>query len=231
MCSVAVGLLVVIAAAWPTAGTALADEQAARSAGSLEAVERELITVIRFANLWEIPMGTLAAQRGSSPKVREVGATLADDHTKLDVVVIKLAKQFDVPLPDEPTSQQKSWMAEISSKSGPEFDRTFADRLRGAHGTVFGLVAEVRAGTRSEVIRAFAQQANDVVMKHMTLLESTGLVAPMGMFSEASARTTTNAENSLHRSDFVLAAVLGLVVLGATLLAVRALSSGGSAAR
>jgi predicted outer membrane protein len=201
------------------------------AAASLEAIEREFITVIRFANLWEIPMGKLAAQRGSSPKVKEVGATLADDHTKLDVVVIKLAEQFDVPLPSEPTSQQKSWMAEISSKSGSEFDRVFADRLRGAHGTVFGLVAEVRAGTRSEVIRAFAQQANDVVMKHMTLLESTGLVAPMGMFSEASARTTNNAENSLHRSDFVLAAVLGLVVLGATLLAVRALSSGGSAAR
>jgi hypothetical protein len=89
----------------------------------------------------------------------------------------------------------------------------------------------VRAGTRSEVIRAFAQQANDVVMKHMTLLESTGLVAPMGMFSEASARTTANAENSLGRSDFVLAAVLGVAVLVATLLAVRALSSGGSAAR
>jgi putative membrane protein len=231
-------LLAVIGAACPVTGLIFANQPVAHAqpvapapAGSLEPIEREFITVIRFANLWEIPMGRLAAERGATQRVKEVGAIITEDHTQLDVAIKELAAKFRVPLPDRATSSQQAWMAEISSKSGEEFDRAFADRLRGAHGTVFGLVSEVRAGTRNEVIRAFAEQANTVVMKHMALLESTGLVQHEAMFAQASARTLDYPENSLDRSQIVLAIVLGFVALTGTLLAVRTLSSRGSAER
>jgi hypothetical protein len=38
------------------------------------------------------------------------------------------------------------------------------------------VVAAVRAGTRNDMVRSFAETAVTVVMKHMALLESTGLV-------------------------------------------------------
>jgi hypothetical protein len=173
-------------------------------------------------------MGQLAAQRGTTKAVKDTGTTLAADHTALDVDLKKLAAQFNVPLPDSPTSSQRSWIAEISSKTGTAFDHAFADRLRAAHGTVFGLVSEVRAGTRNEVIRAFAQTANNIVMKHMTLLEGTGLVSPHSMFAEASARTTAYPENQLSRNAIVMAVVLGLLTLVATLFVIRIVSSGQS---
>lgn len=227
------GLLVILGAACPAAGIALAAQPANQPPAESEPIQdidREFLTVIRFANLWEIPMGELATERGDSQTVRDVGAVLAADHTKLDDVVTQLAVQFNVQLPDKPTSSQRSWMAEIDSKSGVEFDKTFADRLRAAHGTVFGLIAEVRAGTRNDVIRGFAQQANDVVMKHMTLLEGTGHVSSAnGMFAEASARTTDYPENTLARRDIVLAIVAALVMVAATLGFVRSFSARGSA--
>lgn len=231
--SIIAGLLAVIAAAFPLTGFVLASQQSAQAStnGSLTPIEKEFITVIRFANLWEIPMGQLAVKRGTTQPVKDAGATMASDHTMLDVAVKKLGTQFGVELPEEPTSSQKNWIAEISSKTGAEFDRTFANRLRGAHGTVFGLVSEVRAGSTNEVIRAFAQQANEVVMRHMTLLEATGLVTPTGMFAEASARTTAYPENSLGQQQIILAVVLGLVAVALTLVVVRTLSSRGSAER
>jgi predicted outer membrane protein len=229
------GLLALVAAAFPATGFVLAGQQVAQAArssgGSLKPVEQEFITVIRFANLWEIPMGQLATKRGTTQAIRDVGATIAADHTKLDVDIKKLAAQFGVELPEQPTSSQRSWIAEISGKDGPEFDQAFANRLRGAHGTVFGLVSEVRAGTSNDAIRAFAEQANVIVMKHMSLLESTGLVAPTAMFAEASARTAAYPENTLGRREIILAIVLGLGALVVTLLVVRSLSSRGSAAR
>ncbi|HEV2779173.1 MAG TPA: DUF4142 domain-containing protein [Actinophytocola sp.] len=232
-------VLAVLGAAGPAAGIVFASQQAAQastqpapaSPGPLDSLDREFLTVIRFANLWEIPMGQLIQQRGTTQKVKDVGAEISSDHKKLNVAIEELAAKFDVQLPDKPTSQQQAWMAEISSKSGKELEQAFANRLRGAHGTVFGLVAQVRAGTRNEVIRAFAQQANDVVMKHMTLLESTGLVEPAAMFAEASARTTANPENRLSRGDIVLAGVLGLAMLVATLAFVRTFSARGSVQR
>jgi len=214
-------------------GIVLASQQSAQAApassgGSLKPVEQEFITVIRFANLWEIPMGQLAAKRGTTQTVRDVGTQITADHTKLNVDVKKIADQFGVQLPDDPTSSQRSWIAEISGKTGEDFDRTFANRLRAAHGTVFGLVSEIRAGTTNTDIRAFAETANQIVMKHMTLLESTGLVGDHGMFAEASARTTAYPENSLGHKEIILAIVFGLGALGATLIVVRTLSSRGS---
>jgi len=123
-------------------------------------------------------------------------------------------------------------MDDIESKTGDAFDSTFADRLRAAHGTVFGLVAEVRAGTRNDVIRGFAQQANDIVMKHMTLLEGTGHVsAEHGMFAEASARTADYPENTLARGDVILAIVVALLMAATTIGIIRSFSAHGTAQR
>jgi hypothetical protein len=61
--------------------------------------------------------------------------------------------------------------------SGSEFDRVYVDRLRAAHGKIFPAIASVRAGTRNDIVRELAAQSNAFVLTHLTLLESTGMVA------------------------------------------------------
>ncbi|MFI7674593.1 DUF4142 domain-containing protein [Actinophytocola sp. NPDC049390] len=232
--SVAV-FLVLLGAVCPAVGVAMASASQAQpdrqqTAQTISALDREFLTVINFANLWEIPMGELAAERGNSQSVRDTGAVLAADHTKLDGAVRRLADRFGVPLPDTPSSSTQAWMDEISARTGDDFDITFANRLRAAHGTVFGLIAEVRAGTRNPVIRDFATQANDIVMKHMTLLEGTGHVsADHGMFAEAAARQISYPENSLTRGDLLLAGVVAVLMAAATIGIVRTFSAPGPA--
>ena len=57
-----------------------------------------------------------------------------------------------------------------------ELDQVFVDRLRAAHGTVFGYVAAVRADTANSAIRDFTVRTMQVVLDHITVLERTGLV-------------------------------------------------------
>ncbi len=231
--SVAV-FLVLLGAACPVAGVAVASasqsQPGRQAAQTVSALDREFLTVINFANLWEIPMGELATERGNSQAVRDTGAVLAADHTKLDGAVRRLADRFGVRLPDTPSSSTQAWMDEISAKTGDDFDIAFATRLRAAHGTVFGLIAEVRSGTRNPVIRDFATQANDIVMKHMTLLEGTGHVsADHGMFAEAAARRISYPENTLSRGDLLLAGVVAVLMAAATVGIVRTFSAPGPA--
>ena len=227
--------LVLVGAACPAVGIAVASAgqsqpEQQRAQQVLSDLDREFLTVINFANLWEIPMGKLATERGNSQAVRDTGAVLFADHTKLDGIVNQLATQFGVRLPDKPSSSTQGWMNEISSKTGEDFDNTFADRLRAAHGTVFGLIAEVRAGTRNTVIRDFASQANEIVMKHMTLLEGTGHVsAAHGMFAEAAARQISYPENTLTRGDLLLAGLVAVLMAAATIGIVRTFSAPGHA--
>jgi putative membrane protein len=231
----AASFLVILGAACPAVGFAVvsqaqpqANQQSAQQ--SISESDREFIRLIRFANLWEIPMGSLAKEKGNSQRVRDVGATLEADHRQLDTAVKDLADQFGVQLPDQASSSQQKWMAEIKGSSGEAFDKAFADRLRAAHGSVFGVIAEVRAGTRNTVIRDFATTANTIVMKHMTILESTGDVsAEHGMFAEASARTLSTPENALSGGDLMLGAVVAALMMAATIGIVRTFSTPGSA--
>ena len=147
--------------------------------GPLTALDADLLVRVRLAGLWEIPAGDMAQTHTSDQRVREVGRTLAADHRRLDEQAIAAARKLQVELPAEATLDQRNWIAEMAGARDRAFDAAFANRLRVAHGRVFAVVAEVRATTRNTLIRGFAQTAVDVVMKHMSLLESTGMVAPV----------------------------------------------------
>jgi predicted outer membrane protein len=157
---------------------ASAGETVETSWGPLTPADRDFLVRVRLAGLWEMPAGDIAQTYSADQRVREVGRTLHADHLRLDAQVRQLSRRLQVVLPDQPNADQRAWLSEMRGLRGVDFDASFANRLRVAHGRVFTVVAEVRAGTRNSAVRAFAQVAVDVVMKHMTLLESTGMVAP-----------------------------------------------------
>ena len=162
------------------AGVAAADGGPATdtSWGLLTAADRELLIRVQLAGLWEVPAGDMAQDHSTDQRVKAVGRVLAADHRRLNEEVAVAARKLQVTLPDRPNLSQQGWLDEMTPEHGRAFDETFANRLRTAHGVVFGIIAEVRDTTRNTLVRSFAAEANDVVMKHMSLLESTGFVAP-----------------------------------------------------
>jgi putative membrane protein len=148
---------------------------AGRSA-PLTAADRDFVSRVRLAGLWEMPAGMMAMQKGVSPRVREIGRIIAEQHVKLDQLDRQAAAQLGLRVPNRPLPEQQGWLDEMRRARGADFDRVFVDRLRAAHGAIFGAIATIRADTRNDVVRQLAQQANQFVMTHMTLLESTDLV-------------------------------------------------------
>jgi predicted outer membrane protein len=143
---------------------------------TLSALDAELIVKVRLAGLWEMPAGEIAQERSANPKVQEVGRTLMTDHAQLDIEVRRVAALYNLTLPAEPNDAQKGWLTEMATASGSQFDSVWAMRLRAAHGMIFTVIAKSRAATADPEIRKFATTANTIVMKHMTILESTGVV-------------------------------------------------------
>jgi predicted outer membrane protein len=148
--------------------------------GSLSAADRDLISKVRLASLWEMPMAQQAAQRAQSPRVRQISAEIAAQHMVLDQQVRTIARRLKVTLPTEPTTLQKEWMQDISSRTGQDYDATYVKWLRLAHGQVFALIGSVRGSTQNSLVRAFAEAGNKAVLNHQRLLESTGLTTPEG---------------------------------------------------
>lgn len=145
-------------------------------AAPLAETDRALLIAVRQAGLWEIQACERAQEQADSDDVRDVAVVIAEQHTQLDEDVSGLAERMGMELPDQASEEQLTWLAELDTKSGAEFDRSFAQFLRASNGRLFTTSSQVRAGTRDDAIREFATKVNDIVRDHMIQLESTGQV-------------------------------------------------------
>ncbi|MFF4360548.1 DUF4142 domain-containing protein [Streptomyces sp. NPDC001604] len=144
--------------------------------GPLSALDRDFITKVRLAGLWELPAGQQAEQKGTTDAVRTAGRHLVLGHTFLDQRVRDVAAKLGLQLPNEPNDQQKQWLTTLNAAQGTDYDSKFANILRLAHGRVFSVVAQVRASTRNSLVRALADDANTTVLDHIKVLEATGYI-------------------------------------------------------
>ncbi|SDT66302.1 Predicted outer membrane protein [Actinoplanes derwentensis] len=203
-----------------------------RGAGKISAADKDFVIKVRLAGLWEIPAGEMAQNLSENNRVKRIGRSIADQHTELDLLARNAATKLKITLPNEPNEDQQGWLDEMESAQGEQFDQIYIDRLRAAHGKIFPAIANIRASTQNDTVRKLAQQANQFVMTHMTLLESSRLVdfadlaAAAAAAAPAAAATTKAPAQVLSASEtgsgemsganmgFILAALAGGLAVG-----------------
>ena len=206
-----------------------------KGTGAVTAADRDFVIKVRLAGLWEIPAGNMAVEKSEDPRVVNIGRTISQQHVVLDKLDIAVAKKLGIALPNQPNSDQQGWLNEMKNAPTSEaFNQVYIDRLRAAHGKIFPAIATIRASTRNDSVRKLAQQTNQFVMTHMTLLESSGIVnfaalptAPPpsaatggtagGTPVRAAAQTSTNTPlGGSPVLAMVLVAIVSAVVTGFT---------------
>ena len=160
--------------------------------GAVSDADRDFVVKVRLAGLWEIPAGEMAQGQSANPRIQQIGRDIAGQHRELDALTRAAAKKLNIALPGAPNSDQQGWLAEMRDAQGTAFDTIYIARLRAAHGKIFPAIATIRASTRNDTVRKLAQQANQFVMTHMTLLESSGIV-DFGVLPTAPAPSPTGA--------------------------------------
>ena len=201
----------------------------------LNVADLTLLNGVRQAGLWEIPAGQMAAQKGTTAKVRQVGQMIANQHVQLDQLTVDAANKLGATLPATPTAQQQGFLNQLQAAKGIQFDQLFVTFLRGTHGFIFPVISAVRASTHNEIVRKLADQASIFVMHHMQMLESTGLVQyaqlpPAAMSAEQELYANGPAQASVGAGPPVSSTVLWLLAGGVAglfgIAAVRGLRRG-----
>jgi putative membrane protein len=198
-----------------------------RGKGDISEADRDFAVKVRLAGLWEIPAGEMAQEKSEDPRIQSIGRDIAAQHVTLDKLVREAAKKLDVTLPNKPNADQQTWLAEMRDAEGAEFDRVYIDRLRAAHGKIFPAIATIRASTRNDTVRKLAQRANQFVMTHMTLLESSGIVdfAALPTAPPPAAATAANAAQAGSASSGTSLSVAGTPVLAMVVVALASVAT------
>ena len=193
------------------------------STADFDEADMVFLDKVKQAGLWEIPMGELAEQKGLSKRTKEVGKLIASDHRVLDDDVTRVAARFGHPLPSTASLQQQGWMDEIRGASGKQMDELFAQRLRFAHGVVYGAIAQVRAFSRNALMRDFAKQCEIFVHRHMSLLESTNEVDMGAMPPAVVAKGNNRAQGFKDQPLMMIAffAVTGAITVAGVVRGLR----------
>lgn len=144
--------------------------------GPLTEGDRDFVVKVRAAGLWEYPLGQLGLQKSQTPAVRTASNHLIDGHGALDTSCRKIAPMLNIQLPNVASPQQEGFVTQLKAESGKQFDTDFANILRMTHGSIFNTIAKIRSTTKNTLVRALADQANDTVLDHITVMEKTGLV-------------------------------------------------------
>ncbi|RAJ60542.1 uncharacterized protein DUF4142 [Streptomyces sp. Amel2xB2] len=143
--------------------------------GPLTALDRDFIRKVRNAGLWELPAGQSARERGTRKSVRIAGDHLVDGYTESDRRAVTAGHTLTVGIPSRPPGPGRKRPDTAGRAGGNAFDRVLVERLRQAHGVVFGLAGLVRDQTRNSMVRSLATRANAIVLDHLTVLDTPGL--------------------------------------------------------
>ncbi|MEV5383661.1 DUF4142 domain-containing protein [Streptomyces sp. NPDC052721] len=140
-------------------------------AQQLAGQDRKFLVQVHQGNLAEIAAGQDAGRHARSECVKQVGAVLVRDHTKLDADVKTLAGKLNVRLPASPSAQKKRQLAAVQAKAGtPAYDTAWLRVQEAGHRQTLALIdQEIKTGKNSQVVAA-ARNARPVVAMHLNMV-------------------------------------------------------------
>jgi predicted outer membrane protein len=110
----------------PAVGTAGRDADVSRG-------DRDFVNDITIANMAEIELGRMAAQKAANAEVKRFGQMMVDDHTQAGNKLKPIATQHSIPMPTELDDKHRDLRERLSKLSGAEFDREYIQAMVDGH--------------------------------------------------------------------------------------------------
>ncbi len=96
-------------------------------------MDKRFLQEVTEASLLDIDMGKMAAEKGSSPAVKQFGEKMVIDHKRAVEILKRVAARDSVDVPSSIDPKHKERLDKLAKLSGPEFDRAYIKDQLKAH--------------------------------------------------------------------------------------------------
>jgi putative membrane protein len=149
------------------AGAAFAVTLAATSQTDEQMFVREAVQ----ANLAEVQLGELAAQRAETETVRKFGETLRMDHQAALQRATNLAKSLKVEAPTDPSAETRGIFEGLSQLSGSEFDAAFVSHMITLHESAIAKYSR-SANSDNDAVAAMVADSLPKLKAHLSMAQA-----------------------------------------------------------
>jgi len=138
--------------------------------------DKDFVHDIAIANLAEVELGKMAVAQASNANVKKFGQMMIDDHTKAGTKLRAVARQYNLPVPDQLDQRQRDLRDRLAALKGTEFDREYVSAMVDGHETVLDKL-ESRTD-KAELANWKARRANPATGKKEKVEVDTLTVVP-----------------------------------------------------
>jgi putative membrane protein len=95
--------------------------------------DRDFVNDLTIANMAEIELGRMAAEKAASAEVKRFGQMMVDDHTAAGNKLKPIATRHNIAMPTELDEKHRDLRDKLAKLSGADFDREYMKAMVGGH--------------------------------------------------------------------------------------------------
>ena len=124
----------------------------------LNAADKEFLQEIGRMRLGEVESSRLALTAGYSQAVKKVAKDILDYHDSIDPKLRAIAQDAGVQLPSAVDKDRAKFLAELKSKSGSDFDKSYMEGQKTDHAQSVELFKKVAKSGQDSVLKSFVTE-------------------------------------------------------------------------
>ena len=134
--------------------------------------DANIVAIFDAANTADVETSELAAKKGASKDVKDMGTQFANDHKAVRQQGRDLAKRLGVtpvlPAGDQGAAAHRAVMADLNSKSGAAFDKAYVDHEVAFHQAVLEAVTKtLLPAIQNAELKAFVTKVGPAFQGHL----------------------------------------------------------------
>lgn len=115
----------------------------------------------------EVELSKLATTKATNADVKKFADMMIMDHTAAGEQLKTIAKTKNITLPDSVNADSKKAIADLSKKSGPDFDKAYVDKMVSDHKSTVDMFESASKNLKDADLKAFVDKTLPTIKGHL----------------------------------------------------------------
>ncbi len=142
-------------------------EKADAQSTAVKEDDSEFMEFAADAGMTEVEAAKAAQSKTTDPKVKEFAAAMIKDHTAAGNDLKSLAGTKNITLPAAISEDHQKAIADVSAKTGKDFDKAYVDMMVDDHQKVVDKFEDASKNAKDPDVKAFATKTLPTLQAHL----------------------------------------------------------------